>query len=210
MGWLIFFAILVLLACLPLGAGLRYDEQGFAAVLLLGHVRIRLYPVPQWLDRLLHRPKKEKPPKEPKNTAPPPSREAPAEPKKTGGDWKRFLPLVRTGLDFLGDLRRKLRVNNLTLHITLAGDDPADLAVSYGRAWAALGNLMPQLSRAFVIKKRDIQVACDFAQDKTRVVFAMDLTITLGRLLSLAVGYGIRIVKQFLNMKKNKAVDINE
>ena len=69
---------------------------------------------------------------------------------------------------------------------------------------------MPQLSRAFVIKKRDIQVACDFAQDKTRVVFAMDLTITLGRLLSLAVGYGIRIVKQFLNMKKNKAVDINE
>ena len=210
MGWLIFFAILVLLACLPLGAGLRYDEQGFAAVLLLGHVRIRLYPVPQWLDRLLHRPKKEKPPKEPQNTAPPPSQEAPAEPQKIGGDWKRFLPLVRTGLDFLGDLRRKLRVNNLTLHITLAGDDPADLAVSYGRAWAALGTLMPQLSRAFVIKKRDIQVACDFAQDKTRVVFAMDLTITLGRLLSLAVGYGIRIVKRFLNMKKNKAVDINE
>ena len=64
MGWLIFFAILVLLACLPLGAGLCYDEQGFAAVLLLGRVRIRLYPVPQWLDRLLHRPKKEKMPKE--------------------------------------------------------------------------------------------------------------------------------------------------
>ena len=43
-----------------------------------------------------------------------------------------------------------------------------------------------------------------------RVVFAMDLTVTLGRLLGLAVRYGIRIIKQFLAIKKKKAVQVNE
>ena len=108
-------------------------------------------------------------------------------------------------MDFLEDLRRKLRVSLLVLRLTLRGDDPADLAVNYGRAWAALGNLMPQLERAFVIKKRDVEVQCDFLSENTTIVFAMDLTVTLGRLLSLAVVYGIRVIKQFSSMK-NKAV----
>ena len=69
---------------------------------------------------------------------------------------------------------------------------------------------MPQLDRAFVIKKRDVQVECDFVGNETRVVFAMNLTVTLGRLLGLAIRYGIRIVKQFLDMKKKKAVQVNE
>lgn len=200
MGWLIALVILVLLACLPLGGSVRYDESGLRVQLLLGHIRITLYPVPGWLDRLLHKsPKEEKKPKTPQPKAGP---EAPAE---TGGDWKRFLPLLQTGLDFLGDFRRKLRVNHLVLHLTLGGDDPADLAVNYGRAWAALGNLTPQLERAFVIKKRDMEVRCDFLSENTKITFAMDLTITLGRLLSLAVVYGIRIIKQFSSLN-NKAV----
>ena len=202
MGWLIALAVLVLLGCLPLGASVRYDEGGLRVRLLLGHIRITLYPVPGWLDRLLHRPSKEE--KQPKETKPQP-KEKPEAPTQSGGDWKRFLPLLRTGLDFLGDLRRKLRVNRLVLRLTLGGGDPADLAVNYGRAWAALGNLMPRLERAFVIKKRDVEVQCDFLSENTAIVFAMDLTITLGRLLSLAVVYGIRAIKQFSSMK-NKAV----
>lgn len=200
MGWLIALAILVLLACLPLGGSVRYDESGLRAQLLLGHIRITLYPVPGWLDRLRNKPSKEE-----KQPMPPQAKAKPDVPAESGGDWKRFLPLLQTGLDFLGDLRRKLRVNHLVLRLILGGDDPADLAVNYGRAWAALGNLMPQLERAFVIKKRDMEVQCDFLSENTKIVFAMDLTITLGRLLSLAVVYGIRMIKQFSSMK-NKAV----
>ena len=51
---------------------------------------------------------------------------------------------------------------------------------------------------------------CEFVGNETRVVFAMDLTITLGRLLGLVIRYGIRILKQFLDMKKKKAVQVNE
>ena len=207
MGWLIFLAILVLLGSMPLGLRLRYDAGGAEAVLLVGMFRLGLYPMSDRLYRLLHRPKKQKAQPVPQTPTAPPQ---PPPPKKPGGDWKRFLPLLQTGLDLLGDLRRKLRVDHLTFHLIMAGDDPADLAVYYGRAWAAVGCLMPQLDRAFVIKKRDVQVECDFVGCEPRVVFAMDLTVTLGRLLGLAVRYGIRIIKQFLAIKKKKAVQVNE
>lgn len=208
MGWLIFFAIVLLLGCLPLGLGVRYDEAGLEAWVLLGRLRIGLYPMPKWLQKLLQKPKPEKKkPAEPKKDPQP----QPAPQKKENRDWKRFLPLVRTGVDFLGSLRRKLRVDHLTLRVIIAGEDPADVAIWYGRAWAAVGNAMPGLDRAFVIRKRDIQVECDFVGDKTRVVFGMDLTITLGRLIGLAVRYGIRVIKQFLAIQKNnKAVQVNE
>ena len=207
MGWLNFLAVLLLLGSMPLGLRLRYDAGGAEAVLLVGVFRLGLYPMSDRLYRLLHRPKKQKTQPVPQAPTAPPQ---PPPKKKPGGDWKRFLPLLQTGLDFLGDLRRKLRVDHLTFHLIMAGDDPADLAVYYGRAWAAVGCLMPRLDRAFVIKKRDVQVECDFVGTETRVVFAMDLTIALGRLLGLAVRYGIRIVKQSLAIKKKKAVQVNE
>lgn len=211
MGWLIFLAILIGLGCVPLGVRLRYDEDGPLAAVLLGRLPIVLYPLPGWLKKLTSREKKdgEKKPKKEK-----PKKEKP--PKDTigegpqGGSWKKFLPLVRLGLHFLGDFRRKLRVNRLVLRLTLAGDDPCDLAVNYGRAWAAVGNLLAALQRAFVIQKRDVEVQCDFLGEETKVVFAMDLTITLGRILGLLVKYGIRAVAILLKMKNQKAVQNNE
>lgn len=211
MGWLIFLAILIGLGCVPLGVRLRYDEDGPLAAVLLGRLPIVLYPLPGWLKKLTSREKKdgEKKPKKEK-----PKKEKP--PKDTvgegpqGGSWKKFLPLVRLGLHFLGDFRRKLRVNRLVLRLTLAGDDPCDLAVNYGRAWAAVGNLLAAMQRAFVLQKRDVEVQCDFLGEETKVVFAMDLTITLGRILGLLVKYGIRAVAILLKMKNQKAVQNNE
>ena len=209
MGWLIFLAILIGLGCLPLGVRLRYDEDGPLAAVLLGRLPIVRDPVPGWLKKLTSREKKpgENKPKEEK-----PKKEKPkkAAENPQGGSWKKFLPLVQLGLHFLGDFRRKLRVNRLVLRLTLAGDDPCDLAVNYGRAWAAVGNLLAALERAFVIQKRDVEVQCDFLGEETKVVFAMDLTITLGRVLGLLVKYGIRAVTILLKMKNQKAVQNNE
>ena len=209
MGWLIFLAILIGLGCVPLGVRLRYDEDGPLAAVLLGRLPIVLYPLPGWLKKLTSREKKdgEKKPKKEKTKKEKPQKAAE---NPQGGSWKKFLPLVQLGLHFLGDFRRKLRVNRLVLRLTLAGDDPCDLAVNYGRAWAAVGNLLAALQRAFVIQKRDVEVQCDFLGEETKVVFAMDLTITLGRILGLLVKYGIRAVAILLKMKNQKAVQNNE
>lgn len=210
MGWLIALGAVVLLASLPLGVSAKYDGDGPLVKLIAGPVRVALFPRPR-------KEKKEKPKKEPapeqerqEDNLPKPSqppkqevtREKPEQEK--GGSWKDFLPLVKVALDFLGDFRRKLRINNLQLKLILAGDDPCDLAVNYGRAWAAVGNLMPQLERLFVIKKRDVEVECDFTASETLVLARLELTITLGRILALAVIYGIRALKEFFAIKNKR------
>ncbi len=202
MAWLIVLAVIILLAILPLGASAIYDREGAEVRLIAGLIRFQIFPKKKKAS-----PKKEKAKKSKKAKAKEESKsQSPATAEKTenkqGGSIRDFLPLVRVGLDMLNDLRRKLRVNRLEVNLVMAGDDPCDLAVNYGRAWTAVGNLMPQLERFFVIKKRDVQVNCDFTQNETTVYARLDITITLGRLISLAVRYGYRALREYLKIKK--------
>ena len=206
MGVWIAAAIVLILAVLPLGVRVRYNSAGLILRVIAGPLKITVFPRKK-------KPKKQKvkqkKPKEEQNAEssasedkPPQPPEAQPEQKEKGGSIARFLPFIKLGLKFLGDFRRKLRLDNLYVRLILAGDDPCDLAVNYGRIWAAVGDLMPQLERLFVIKKRDIQVECDFTASETCVVAHLDITITLGRLLALALVYGVRVLIEFLSMKR--------
>ena len=210
MGWLITLGILLLLAVLPLGVRIRYNSEGILVKVIAGPVKITVYPLPG-------KKKKEKKKKEPKETAvapeeenlpkppqPPKENKKKAEKKEKGGSLLDFLPLVQAALDFLGDFRRKLRLDNLYLRLIMAANDPCDLAVNYGRAWAAVGNLLPQLEKWFVIKKRDIEVECDFETSKTLVIAHLDLTITLGRLLAAVVKFAVRALIEYLKIRKKR------
>ena len=215
MGWIITLGVLVLLAILPLGASVKYDAEGPLVKLIAGPVKITLFPRAK-------KPRKDKKPKEATNdqkkkttvtkaasntkqsaanTAE--SEEAPTQ-KKSGGPITDFLPLVKVALELLNDFRRKLRVNRLEVKLVMAGDDPCNLAVNYGRAWAAVGNLMSRLENFLVIKKRDIDVECDFTASKTTIYARLDLTITLGRILAIAVVYGFRAIVELMKIKNKR------
>lgn len=196
MGWLITLCILVLLALLPLGVSIAYDEQGPRAKILAGPVKLQAYPAKKDPDKP-PRPKKEK--KKPQTTSGQKGGKS-----KQGGPVSDFYPFVELVFELLTDFRRKLRVNVLELKVTLAGGDPADLAINYGKAWTAIGNLWPRLESLFVIKKRDVEVQCDFEGSQTTISARLDLTITLGRLLSMIFRHGIRGVKEFLNFHKKR------
>ena len=202
MGWLIFLALLVLLAILPLGASVLYDADGPRVRIVAGPVKIQVFPMKKKPKK--DKTKKEKPQKEQKKPAQAGEEQKPFPKPKTGGSWTDFLPLVQVVLDLLNDLRRKLRVNELKLHLTLAGDDPCDLAVNYGRMNASLAALIAQLERVLVIQKRDVHVDCDFTANETVILARLDLTITLGRILSIAVRYGVRGLMTFLKIKKQR------
>lgn len=213
MGLWIAAAVLLVLAILPLGIRIRYNEAGFFLKVIVGSIKITVFPRKKKLEN--RKPREKKPDKEhkleqPKTSVPeeqPQQPDAQPEQQEKGGSLTRFMPLIQLGLEFLGDLRRKLRLDNLYLRLILASDDPCDLAVNYGRVWAAVGNLIPQLERLFVIKKRDIQVECDFTAAETRIAAHLDITITLGRLLVLAIYYGIRVLIEFLSMKRKGGGD---
>ena len=198
MGWLIAAGVLALLAVLPLGVTAIYSEDGPVARLIVGPIRVQVYPT---------KGKKDKEEKEEEKVTKPKTAKGKTEKKtdtKKGGSFRDFLPLVKLLMELLGDFRRKLRVKRLELRLIMAGDDPSNLAINYGKAWAALGNLMPQLERVFVIKKRDVEVECDFTSNKTLIFARLDLTITLGRLLSLGVYHGVRILRQYLTIMKTR------
>ncbi len=198
MGWLIALGILVLLAILPLGATARYNADGLTVKLIAGPVRIPLLPTKEKQPK----PKKKKEKKTETVSAKPSGKGK--RKRETGGSWTDFLPIVKTALDLLNDFRRKLRIRRLELKLIMAGDDPCDLAVNYGRANAALGNLWPMLERCFVIKKRDVQIECDFESSETVVIARADATITLGRLLVLVVRHGVRALKQYMQIQNTR------
>ena len=208
MGWLITFGILFLLAVLPLGARIRYDAGGLLVRLVLGPVKLTVYPRPKKEKKEKKEPEKkqeaaqnqeENLPKPPQ----PPKEEKPKE-KKQGGSLTDFLPLVKVALDFLGDFRRKLRLDDLYLRLILASGDPCDLAVNYGKTWAAVGNLLPVLEQCFVIRKKDVEVECDFTASQTTVIARLEITITLGRLLALLAVYGFRGIKEFISIRNKR------
>jgi hypothetical protein len=200
MGWLITLGILVILAWLPLGATVRYNDQGVALRVIAGPVRIPILPKKKAQEK--EKPKKEEKTKQKK--APAKKAEAPKPQEEKGGPVTDFLPLVQTALDLLNAFRKKLRINHLYLKLIMASDDPCDLAVNYGKASAAMGNLLPLLERCFVIKKRDIEIECDFESAKTVIIARADLTITLGRLLGILIWYGVKALKQFLSIQNKR------
>ena len=190
MGWLIALAVVAGLAFVPLGIRAKYDADGAAAWLTFGPLRFLLYPSDKKTGKKAKAVKTE----EMKNKS---------EKSKKGGSISEFSPLLRSILDFLGELLlRKMRVNLLQARIVMAGDDPCNLAINYGRAWAALGNLVPLLERLFVIKKRDLQVECDFTAEATQIDAQVFLTITLRRLMHLGLRYGIQVLLKYLKIMK--------
>lgn len=189
MGWLIALGILIGIAVLPIGISAIYNTVGANVQVLIGPVRLTVYP-----RKKKKSDKKEKPASQKK--------ESTQGKQSSGGSIKDFAPLAHRLVDFLRTAKGKLRVKKLDLKLTLGGDDPYDLAVNYGRAWAAVGNLIPLLERHFVIKKRDVEVQCDFTSDETRIYARLELTITVGRLLRLGADHGIPALREYLNIMK--------
>lgn len=206
MGWLIALGILALIAFMPIGALVRYDSRGFLVRIIAGCFRFTVYP----MKKRKKKPAKEsetgdesqRKPKEKKASQPQSTDQSDGAEK--GGSLQDFLPLVRLVLDFMNQFRKKMRVNYLQLKLILAGEDPCDLAVNYGRVWAAMGNLLPMLERVFHIGKRDCEVECDFTAQETLVIARMDVTLLVWQAFSLGVVYGVRLLKELLIFKKKR------
>lgn len=215
MGGLVSLGILVLLAALPLGVDVIYDEDGIRVWAAVWKLSILLYPRPPKEKKRKPRTEQEPQPAAPAEESLPQPPRKPEQPEtkkeKNGGSLLDFLPFVKLVMGFLGDFRRKLRVDLLEVKLTLAGDDPGNLADSYGRTWAAIGNLQPQLERWLVIKKREIQVRCDFSANQSTILAHIQMIITLGRILALTAVYAFRALMEYLKFtKKRKGGAVNE
>lgn len=202
MGWLIALAVVIFIGCIPLGVFFRYDSEGLLVRVVVGMLRFTVIPAPEKKT-----PKKKK--DSTKDAAPVQKEEPPARPAerpapKKGGSLRDFYPMIQLGKRFLNQFRRKLRIDDLVLKLTMGGDDPCDLAVNYARAWTALSNLVPALENFFRIRRRSFEVQCDFTSEETLIEIQAKLTVPLGRLLEMGIVYGCLFIKELLVFKKKR------
>lgn len=207
MGFLLALGVLLLIGAIPLSLDAKYGENGPLIQFGLGPVSYTLYPRSKREEKKPKKAEKNQPPQETpraSQTKPPqppqPSQQAPQKTEK-GGSVTDFLPLIKVLLGFLKGLRRKLRVKHLELKLVLAHGDPCDLAVNYGRTWALIGSLMPQLEQVFVIQKQDVDVQCDFTAEKTTIYARAKLSIPLYRLLGLTGKYGFQALREYFTLR---------
>lgn len=212
---LIVLGVLAALAAVPLKLALAYDQGNFRAAVRVGPVTVFRYPAKK-------KPESERPSAKEENgpagEEEKPSPKAGASEEKSAGKepasaqtgergeqsqdgLKKWMPFVRLAWELLGDLRRKLVVDRLVFRLVLADPDPCDLAVNYGRTWALIGSLMPQLEQVFVIQKQDVDVQCDFTAEKTTIYARAKLSIPLYRLLGLVGKYGFQALREYFTLR---------
>lgn len=228
---LIILLVLWLIGRIRLKGFVEYSEEGIIAQLRVLWFKITLFPPKPKQDKPEKKPKKpKKPPKKPKKTPKPKQSQKPKNPPKTGepekpeepekpkeqpqderpvteklgGLWSLFRDAVPLVCQAAGKLLHKLRIEDLTLHLTWACEDPADAAMGYGVGEAALGTVWPLLDRAFDIRRRDVGVAVDFTRT-TPVIYARALlSFTIGQLMSLGVIYGCKALALFLRHRPKR------
>ena len=117
------------------------------------------------------------------------------------------MELVPTLAKALGRFRRRLVINELLIHVLIAGEDPCDTAINYGRANAAIGALIPLLENTFRIKKRRIAADISFLETKISVYCKATLKIAVWALLAIAFSVLFRFIKIKLSSSQKRKVE---
>lgn len=176
--------VLLVLLLLPLGVRVRYDENGLFAAIKIGPFLVQVFPS-----------KKEKEPKSEKKAKKDKPKQAEDHPKKKGGPLKLVkacLPLVKPALE---GVRRRLTIRHLELYVVWAAADPADAAMGYGAANAALGMVWPLFWQNFKIRDHSLGIDVDFDAVQPTMYAKADLTMTVFQLLTLALPLLFKFLK---------------
>ncbi len=198
----IILLVLLALSLLPLGVRVRYDKDALSVFARLWFIPIQVLPAKAKKDKGK---KKEKKPKKPKKE---PEEEAP--PAKKGGKLdavRSALPLVKPAL--LG-VKKRLTIRELELFVTWAANDPADAAVGYGYAQAALGTLWAVVDQNFKVKKSRLGCSVDFDAPDPTVYADATLTMRLGQIVTLVIPLLIRFLSNASRIKRARTEKSNE
>ena len=202
-GWLIALGVLVvlwLLGRIRLGIRVEYNQGATAVRLRIGPFPITLYP--QKEAETPAEPVQEKKKKRGKQDRP--------EMKKQ--KQRHSIPpvgqLLEMAAQAAGALRRKICVDELTVHITWADSDPAQAALGFGRANGVLGMIWALIDHNFRVKHHDLGVAVDFQGEKPLYFLKAALSMTVGQLLAFGLRFGGKLL--MIWSRGQKAAEIKQ
>lgn len=192
--------VLSLLGQVRVGCQARFDSEGFFLWAKLGRFRIKIFP---------GKPKGEKEPKKPKR---PRKKKGPGKPKKErpptplpekiGGALGYAQALLPVVLEAAKGLWRGFRIDTLELELTAGSSDPADTAMLYGQANAALGALWYPLTAALHVKDGRARVELDFDAPGMTVYAQAAFSLKLGQIVWIGLRAGVKALSRALAVRK--------
>ena len=193
MGWLIALAVLlglvVFIICLPVGVRVIYDQEDLKAWYTVLSIRVAEVDLEEDDKKLSLKKILKSAQRSPKKERPHPKVQASH--NKIKAFWDDLILL----LDFYWGLLDVAVLKRLDVKLILTGDDPCDLAVQYGQAWAAVGALLAGLESLVAIGKRYVDVQCDFVGTESCFTARLDFSLSFGGLLA----YLFRYIKNNMN-----------
>lgn len=208
-GWIVtgIIALLVtLVVFLPIGFVATYDGKELLAWRIVGPFKTKLYPSPK-----KEKDRKKKPEQSEIEAFVQEVEELAGDLDITPENFKTreglddLFMLLKIVLVFLNQLRMVIPVQQLQLKVAVGGDDPGDVAMTYGGTWAAVGNLYPLLENLIRVKKRDIDITCDFDSADTTVFAKAVLYMPLHRWVKLLGSQsGLPVVREYVDIKLRK------
>ncbi len=191
--------LLILLMQMRLGVRAEYRAGGLTAWVRLGAFRLRIFPWKREKKTSKGRPAEERA----RRTEPDRSLA-----QRAGGalDYARaFLPIA---LEAGGQFRRKLRVDKLELELTVSASDPADAALRYGQANAALGCAWGALLAAFDVKDGRAAAKLDLEAGGCTLYALVSLSLKLGQMLRLGAYFGVKALRALLAVRRRRREDM--
>jgi len=192
----IIFTVLIILAFLRFGIIAEYSDEGFKLWAKAGFLKFELLK-----DDKKEKVKKPKKEKAKKSTSVKP------------GSLNDFMVILKSVKNALSRLKHRLLIRDLTLYYLSAGDDPANVALSFGAANAVFGAILPVLERNFRIKRRDLQASADFEAKKQRIYAKIAISIAVWEVFYVVFALFPIIAAIFkkkpVSKKKNTVQDIN-
>jgi len=161
---------LVLLMSMRLALVVGYDGEGFSLLAWAGPLRIRILPRPLKGDR---------PPKKVK--------EKPEKVKEKGGTMEKLRAGLKIAGPIFSQVKRRLKISELTLHYTAGMEDAAMTALAYGGAHAAVSQILPLIRYHFRVGKQDIQIHSDFSSGENLVFLRVRISISVWGAIRLGI-----------------------
>ena len=177
--------IVFLIGLIRVGAAVRFGEELWLR-LLIGPFRITLLPAKE-KKVAQNGEKKKKKAAETGKTEQSGKKKSRSLPKFTSEEWR---DLITTALSALKETARRtcrrLRIDPLEILIVFGGEDPADIAQSYGYASAAMWSVMPQLEDLFHIPDPSLHLRMDYSAKETRAEGSVGLSLRVWDMLIIA------------------------
>ena len=210
-GWIVLLIILGLLLTVlltPAGVRFTYEHGEMSLDVRFGPIRRRIFPGKEKPEKPEEKEKEKKPGK--KRQKPPKGEKEKKEEKEKPPKAKISREQILYALEklppilgrALGGTRRRVRIKPLKVHLLVAGYDPADTAVLYGKLEAALSAFLPVLRRAVRIRDEDIRLFLDFSQEQMDCIAELGTTLRPWDLLAVGGRAGISLLRWFQGFRR--------